>query len=447
MRNKLLKVVTFIIMVIIAVVHFYYFTHLYSHDEIWIFGFGANITEGLVPYRDFNMVITPFFPYLLSVILSILGKKLIVYHVVIAVMITVITFLAFRKIKFYSLLIYVALLIFSLNGYNTSTLLWLFLLLMIVDENNKYKDVLIPIVIGIMILTKQTMVLLVIPSIIYSKDIKKSLAVYLVIVLSFFVYLVSHNNLMQFLDYCLFGMFDFADKNSSSSFFILVIQFFVCMILLLILIRSRGKREDVFYVLLYQIMSVPILEIYHFVLGWSAFLYVLFSDKKLSDVIKNSLFTFLIVVEFSFAFTTNELFTIRDLQYFEHYPKKESFMEGRMITNNTKDYVDKMSEFILDYSEYELYIFGNYSYIVKVELGIPINKFDLINNGNMGYKGAIKYIEEIEGNCSNKKCLFIIDDNELNREDYTQVNRDILMYVINNTSKIYSSNIFGVYIN
>ena len=65
------------------------------------------------------MVVAPLFSYLLSVVLIIFGKKLIVYHILIAVMVVIITYLASKKIKFYAILIYVAMLIYSANGYNT----------------------------------------------------------------------------------------------------------------------------------------------------------------------------------------------------------------------------------------------------------------------------------------------------------------------------------------
>ena len=132
---------------------------------------------------------------------------------------------------------------------------------------------------------------------------------------------------------------------------------------------------------------------------------------------------------------------------YERYSQENSFMEGRIMPKNMDVYVNSIGNFIEKYPDYELYIFGNNSYIIKLEYNLPINKFDLINNGNMGYKGEDKYIKDIEKNCANNNCLFIIDENELKRTDYTQVNKKILNYVIKNTTKVYSTNTFGAYIN
>ena len=105
-----------------------------------------------------------------------------------------------------------------------------------------------------------------------------------------------------------------------------------------------------------------------------------------------------------------------------------------------------MDDFIKKYPEHKLYVFGNYAYIVKLSLDIPVTKFDLINNGNMGYNVASKYIEEIDKTCFKKECLFIVNDSELNSQLYNQTNKNILMFVKNNYTKIYSSSVFGVYI-
>ena len=34
-----------------------------TYDEIWNYGFSYNIANGLMPYRDFNMVLTSFISF------------------------------------------------------------------------------------------------------------------------------------------------------------------------------------------------------------------------------------------------------------------------------------------------------------------------------------------------------------------------------------------------
>ena len=50
-------------------------------DEIWNYGFMHNIYEGLIPYKDFNMVITPFFPFLFSLMFHVFSSNLLVVNI------------------------------------------------------------------------------------------------------------------------------------------------------------------------------------------------------------------------------------------------------------------------------------------------------------------------------------------------------------------------------
>ena len=457
MKKKILNIIILIVLTLIAVLNSYRYTVLYSLDEVWAYGFGYNISNGLIPYKDFNMVIGPIFPYFLSIILTIFGKKLIVYHIVVALMVVAITYLASKKIKIYSILIYLAMLIYSSNGYNTSTLLLLFILLKILDKeentsreqtlNNKFKtnDIVIPIIISIMTLTKQTLGILIIPSLIYSKNKKKTVATYSLMFFIFLGYLIFNNNLIEFLDYCIFGLFDFANKNTLIRPIYLFLEIGIIVMLSFTLIKSKFKRKDIFYVLLYQIIVLPIIELNHFVLGYSAFIYILFQDKKQEEYIKKSLFLFLAIIEIYLIFITNTLFVIRDREYFEYYPK-DTYLKGRLVSNVMDEYVEDVEYYINKYSNYKPYIFNNYSYFIKLDLDLPINKFDLINTGNMGYNGEVRYIEEIKDICSKDKCLFIINENDLINQEYSQISKKILEYIVNNNTKIYSSSIFSVFI-
>ena len=39
--------------------------NLANLDEIWNFNFARNIANGLIPYKDFNMLQTPLLPFIL----------------------------------------------------------------------------------------------------------------------------------------------------------------------------------------------------------------------------------------------------------------------------------------------------------------------------------------------------------------------------------------------
>lgn len=50
-------------------------------DELWNFNFANNVENGLVPYRDFNMVQTPLLPMINAIFLAIFGNELIVMRI------------------------------------------------------------------------------------------------------------------------------------------------------------------------------------------------------------------------------------------------------------------------------------------------------------------------------------------------------------------------------
>ena len=96
MKKK--NIFIFLFLIGVAFIHSFYLTNLYSYDEIWNYGFAKNILDGLVPYKDFNMVVPPLFSYITSIVLWLFGERLLVYHIFIAVLVVAITYLAFQKI-------------------------------------------------------------------------------------------------------------------------------------------------------------------------------------------------------------------------------------------------------------------------------------------------------------------------------------------------------------
>ena len=96
---------------------------------------------------------------------------------------------------------------------------------------------------------------------------------------------------------------------------------------------------------------------------------------------------------------------------------------------------------------YFIYLLTQNSYEIKLNTSYPINKFDLINNGNMGYHGSEKYLKEIDTYCKGNRCIFIMNDSEATISKTIQTNREILSYVGSNYHKIYSYNVFSFYIN
>ena len=107
-------------------------------DEVWIYGFSYNIAKGLIPYYDFNMVVTPLYPLLQGLFMYIFGNNIITFHIVNAFICTGIFYLLKRLYSKVYYIIYFLLLGFSfeysnlLPGYNVF-ILFLFLIILFLE--------------------------------------------------------------------------------------------------------------------------------------------------------------------------------------------------------------------------------------------------------------------------------------------------------------------------
>ena len=66
------------------------------------------------------------------------------------------------------------------------------------------------------------------------------------------------------------------------------------------------------------------------------------------------------------------------------------------------------------------------AYIYKLEANIPINKYDLLIDGNMGKGGIEKVIEEVDTICQKEKCIFLVDYEELFGEPNSIYSEEII---------------------
>ena len=438
--KKALKILIGILLLIICTYYTYYLRP-FVDDELYNFGFAINILNGRIPYLDFNMIIPPLFPYIVSLVLKIFGKKLIIYHIILSTLIVGVTFITSKKIGFRSIALTAILLIYPFTGYNTFALFLFMILLCNTKKETKYKDIIDAIIVSMLLLTKQTLGLLIIPQLYYAKNKKKSLAVYLLSISILLIYLIQNKSLYAFIDYCFLGMLDFTTKNGNITL-LFIIELLIIGILLLLAIKKRKK--EYYEVLCFQIISLPAVNYVHFMIAFIPVMYLLILHFKKSFIgtIFFTTFSLVLFLLFSFSFYKER----GGNQFLSKYPDN-NFMKDRLTESATYDYIHNIEEQLEKYKEYDTYILANYAYLVKLNLNIPMDKYDIINNGNMGYKGYKGYIKEIDNHCQKKKCMFILNDNELSGEVENQVNRNILYYVQKNYTKHYASNIFSIYTN
>ena len=68
-------------------------------DELWNYNFARNIAYGLVPYRDFNMVITPLLSIVCGIVLKITVNELIIMRILAAILCTGIFYATYKLFR------------------------------------------------------------------------------------------------------------------------------------------------------------------------------------------------------------------------------------------------------------------------------------------------------------------------------------------------------------
>lgn len=251
-------------------------------DELWNYNFARNVADGLIPYKDFNMVQTPLLPLIAGLILKIFSNELITMRILAILLHTSIIFTMFKilsklninkKIITLFLVIWINILKnYMCIDYNFATL-FITLIIIYIEISEKKEDVLkfkfkrdilIGILSGLTILLKQTTGLIIcIVTLFYKvifirnkKDLKefsKSLITkilfILVPVIVLLIYLGLNGALVDFVDYTILGIKTFSNNIpysnliNSDKFIISALSILIPLTLVLSYIYSTIKKK------------------------------------------------------------------------------------------------------------------------------------------------------------------------------------------------------------
>lgn len=271
-------------------------------DEVWNYGFAYSIYNGLVPYKDFNMIITPFFPFFLSFFMFVFNSNILVVHIVNSFVLVILSLLLYKLIgnKMWLTLLF---LFFPLPNLFPSYNLFVILLYIFIVylDNNKSNNYFIGFFIGIAILTKQSVGLcLLLPSFYYIKNYKillKRIIGMIIPIFIFFVYLLINNNLMDFIDLCILGLFDFTKNQSSFTivYFLSIVYFVICIYF----IKKNYKDINNYYALTAFGMTIPLFDLYHFQMSLFCLLSILFINHEFKIKLNYKLLFFGIIIGLS----------------------------------------------------------------------------------------------------------------------------------------------------
>lgn len=437
MNNKKLifsSLFIFLLLIVTAL-----FCTVFGNDEIWNYGFVISIYRGLVPYRDFNMVITPFFPFIMSLPFHVFGCNELILQVTNCLFLTLL-FVFLDKIigdKKYVVLLF---LIFPLSLVFPSYNMFSFIIFVVIlyCENAKKNDYLIGLLLGLLFLTKQSVgfCVMMIGIFFNFRDLKKMGKRFLGFIFPIMItslYLIFNNAFSDFIDLCFMGLIDFGDENLSLPF-IMTLIFILLIINALYYIRKNPKSIFNYYILAFYSIMVPLIDIYHVQVAFLACIILNFYNLNIDKKYDRYLCMFSIT---SFIGVALSVFVNA---YPYTYPCDINHFEYRLIPDKNINMTKKVNDYILNHSDREIYLLGADAYYFKIIQDKDINKLDLVNDGNWGYNGGKKIVNEIK---KHDDALFIIYDVDFNKK--SQINKDALYYVKNNFNKIDTVGVYDVY--
>lgn len=436
MNKKLFNIIFFITIFIITFSYSMFLTPSIS-DEIWSYSFCHNISSGLIPYRDFNMIITPLFSLIGSLFIQIFGHYIFSVHIFGALWVSTIITLLFKKIKWKSLICYIYILLYHTPTYNNLCLLWIFIILYLI-ESKKDKNIIIGLLISLCFLTKQTIGLcLFIPYIYYSKDKIKSIITFIIPIALCSIYLIYNNAFYNFIDYCFLGLFDFGNKNTIYD--LLIPEILVIIYLSKNLLKSNFKDKQCFYILMFQIIVFPIMDVPHFLIAFPLTVYYFLKNcdiKQKKDLHYIIYFAVFGIAYLSFGLNLNfNIVKNNNFMYLRNADLKSMELKEQVSIIRKKD----------KYYDNKFYILDTACFL-KLYTNEEINKFDILNNGNFGYKGSLGYIEDIDNICNKESCIFYIAYWYYYKVD-GQLNKEILDYIVHNYQKKEEYKYFHIYTN
>ena len=415
-------------------------------DYIYNYGFSYALSRGEIPYVDFNMIVPPLGPYFYAFFFFLFGVSNIVFNMVQSILLCILFFFCYQlwDKKAYLLIPLICLpfpipfatILFP--GYNF--LLVLELVILLYCEKKNTNDIFIGILIGISILTKHTVgfaFLLVSLYYCFSKSSKvwKRLIGLMIPLTLFLFYLLITRSLMNFLDLCVLGMFDFTSKNGTIWDYNFILFLFGIGYLIPLIWKNKKDIMN-YYLLAFSMIAIPLFDYYHVSLFLFVFSFVFFSSislpyTKINIAIHSILFaTAIVMIWFGFYYQWNIHFT--------HFPRFSYFTIGEKA--------EKEANYINRYLEHHkgeniIFLSAN-AYFFKIVHNQKITDYDLLNYGNHGYNGTQKMIQKIQ---KERDPIFIINQKEYedNSSDRQQINKEIMKYVIQNYPK---TNKIGDYI-
>ncbi len=462
---------------------------LWSLDEIWNFNFARNVSNGLLPYRDFNMLQMPLLPLIAGIIIKLTINELIVMRILAAILCTGIFYIIYKV--FYALNIkkelcicftfLIAILFKDIfcYDYNYATLLVVLIIILheikIIKERNYslYCDILIGFLAGLTVTLKQTTGILIcfislISRLLYVKN-KEQLKTYLrcsayriigmmIPILLLLIYLLYNNIFNDFINYTIKGATEFSNfssyknliKFNATGLFAILVP--ISLIYFSYKLIIKEKNYKMYFLLIYGlalfIIVFPISDTVHFLIGSIPIIMLIYTEVyNACKIIFNKINKFkkiiLCLSYFISSFIIIYMFIYSGNNFYKYYNNKNNFSILNHYHYITMDktfekQIVKIDEFILN-SKKDVKIIDASAAIYMIPLDKYNKDYDMLLKGNIGSNGEEKIIKDILNN--NRIYLVLNKKYKIN----WQTPLNIIEYVRKNKEKIGNVEIYDIY--
>lgn len=494
-KEKIISLII-LILIFIATLSTIIIRPLGDLDELWNYNFARNVANGLVPYKDFNMVPMPLLPLLCGFILKITVDQLFIMKLIAAIASGLILFLIYKIFKMLKINSRLLIVFMALIGYLYHDILYidynwmslLFVLCIVYIELKQYKtnkkmltlnpkaDILIGILAGLTFMLKQTSGFLICIAAVGSKLIdvksKENLKLFfksfayrligvLIPILLMFIYLLCNNAIDDFISYTIKGASSFTNyisyvrllRLNLTGLFSILVPLLIIYELYNIVIKNNKKHLYFLYIygLAIFIIAFPISDKIHFVIGSTLFIILLLIEtydilkkiyfkhiknkellRKTSIVILEYIDIILIVAVLIYSFINYSTFLKKNHSQINHY-------KNVVINENLENEIGQINEFILK-NDKKVIILDAQAAAYMIPIDRYNKDYDMFNKGNFGYDGEKRLIQDIS-NSNNVEYLILKE--EYNSNWQTPLN--IINYVKNNKDRKGSLLIFDIY--
>lgn len=415
-------------------------------DTFVNYGFSYAIKMGQIPYKDFNMVITPLAPIFYSIGLF-LFNDILFYYFEQAILLTILFWYLYRLLGKKCILFLLLLLIpypiamvsTIFPGYNF-LIFFLFLLFIYYFKNYK-NDFILGILLGLIFCTKQTVgIVLFLPTFYYlfsqKKKFFKMVEGFLLPIVLLLFYLLLTGSLNDFINLCFLGLFDFQNHNTQIDYFYFFL--FLGGIGINLWHLWHHKNDLLYYYgIFFGVVVFPIIDYYHVSLFLLVPFFFLVDSISYKDYYSKYIFVFILFLCGLWSFVS---YSFLENPVVSNYPHFSFVINRKNYDKDVKNLIKATDS--LD-SQVIYFMRGSENYFYKILHDDYLNYFDLPNYGNYGYNGIAKMKKKID---TMRDVYFVLDLSLLKQKNpYQQYIKELGSYVVEQSSFVKKIGYYVIY--